>query len=62
MTSEPIPFAGNVKVPSDACEEAFFQYYPDFFYDQSTALTLWIQAWNAALDWKEDTKPVIQLL
>ena len=44
MTSEPVPFGGNVKVPSDDCEEAFFAVYPDFFYEGSTALNLWTQA------------------
>mgnify|MGYP003705120319 CR=1 FL=1 len=62
MTEESIPFAGNVKVPSDPCEEAFFVYYPDFFYEKSTALVLWTQAWNAALEWKENEKPRIQLI
>ena len=62
MTNEEIPFAGNVKVPSDECEEAFFAFYPDFFYEGSTALTLWTQAWQAALDHIENKKPVIQLI
>ena len=62
MTSEDIPFAGNVKVPSDDCEEAFFVLYPDFFYEGSTALNLWIQSWQLALDWIEDNKKVIQLI
>ena len=62
MTDEQIPFAGNMKVPDGECEEAFFALYPDFFYENSTALTLWIQGWNAALDWKEESKPLIQLL
>jgi hypothetical protein len=62
MTSEDIPFAGNVKVPSDDCEEAFFALYPDFFYENSTALVLWVQAWQAALDYVENKKPVIQLI
>lgn len=62
MTSEDIPFAGNVKVPSDDCEEAFFAVYPDFFYEGSTALTLWTQGWQVALDYKESTKPLIQLI
>jgi hypothetical protein len=62
MTSEPVPFGGSMKVPSDDCEEAFFTHYPDFFYEGSTALNLWIQAWQAALDHVEDKKPVIQLL
>jgi hypothetical protein len=65
MTSENIPFAENVKIPSDECEEAFFALYPDFFYTGSTALTLWIQGWQAAVDWKEaqeDNKPRIQLI
>jgi len=38
MTEEQVPFAGNIKVPSDDCEEAFFAVYPDFFYEGSTAL------------------------
>jgi hypothetical protein len=62
MTNEEIPFAGNVKVPSDDCEEAFFALYPDFFYEGSTALNLWTQAWYSALDWVEDNKKLIQLL
>jgi hypothetical protein len=62
MTEENIPFAGNMKVPSDACEEAFFAIYPDFFYEGSTALNLWTQAWQAALDHTEDKKTVIQLI
>jgi len=62
MTSEPVPFGGILKTPSDACEEAFFTYYPDFFYEGSTALNLWIQAWQVALDHVEDKKPVIQLI
>jgi len=62
MTSEDIPFAGNVKVPSDDCEEAFFAVYPDFFYEGSTALNLWTQAWQAALDHIENKKPLIQLI
>jgi hypothetical protein len=62
MTSEEIPFAGNVKVPSDDCEEAFFALYPDFFYENSTALVLWTQAWQAALDYVENKKPVIHLV
>ena len=62
MTDENIPFAGNVKVPSDDCEEAFFALYSDFFYEGSTALNLWTQAWQAALDHVENKKPVIQLL
>ena len=62
MTDENIPFCGNMKVPSDDCEEAFFVLYPDFFYEGSTALNLWIQSWQSALDWIEDNKKVIQLL
>ena len=62
MTNEEIPFAGNVKVPSDDCEEAFFALYPDFFYEGSTALTLWTQGWQAALDNAENKKPLIQLI
>lgn len=62
MTEEGVPFAGNMKVPSDDCEEAFFALYPDFFYEGSTALTLWIQAWQAALDHAENSKPRIQLI
>ena len=62
MTEENIPFGGNMKVPSDACEEAFFALYPDFFYEGSTALTLWIQAWQAALDWVKEDTPRIQLI
>lgn len=60
--TESIPFAGNMKIPNGDCEEAFFAIYPDFFYENSTALNLWIQGWNAALDWKENSKPLIQLL
>ena len=60
--TEPIPFAGNVKVPSDDCEEAFFALYPDFFYEESTALKLWTQGWQTALDHFENKKPVIQLI
>jgi hypothetical protein len=62
MTEEQIPFAGNIKVPSDPCEEAFFALYPDFFYEGSTALNLWTQAWQAALDFTEDSKPRIELI
>jgi len=62
MTEEKIPFGGNMKVPSDDCEEAFFALYPDFFYEGSTALNLWTQAWFNALDWVEDNKKLIQLL
>jgi len=62
MTEEKIPFAGNMKVPTDDCEEAFFAVYPDFFYEESTALALWTQAWQAALDHIENKKPVIQLI
>lgn len=62
MTDENIPFAGNMKVPSDDCEETFFSLYPDFFYEGSTALALWTQGWQAALDNTENKKPVIQLL
>lgn len=62
MTDEKIPFGGSMKVPSDDCEEAFFVLYPDFFYEGSTALNLWIQSWQSALDWIEDNKKVIQLL
>jgi hypothetical protein len=62
MTSEPVPFGGTLKVPSDDCEEAFFAFYPDFFYEGSTALNLWTQAWQAALDHVENKKPVIQLI
>lgn len=62
MTDEKIPFGGSMKVPSDDCEEAFFALYPDFFYESSTALNLWIQSWQSALDWIEDNKKVIQLL
>ena len=62
MTEEQIPFAGNVKVPTDACEEAFFSLYPDFFYENSTALNLWTQGWQAALDNQETKKPLIQLI
>jgi hypothetical protein len=62
MTEEQIPFAGSMKVPSDPCEEAFFALYPDFFYEGSTALNLWTQAWQAALDFAEDSKPRIQLI
>jgi len=62
MTEEKIPFGGNMKVPSDDCEEAFFALYPDFFYENSTALNLWTQAWFNALDWVEDNKKLIQLL
>jgi len=51
-----------MKVPSDDCEEAFFALYPNFFYEKSTALTLWTQGWQAALDYKESTKPLIQLI
>lgn len=62
MTEENIPFGGNMKVPSDACEEAFFALYPDFFYEGSTALNLWIQSWQAALDWVQEETPRIQLI
>jgi hypothetical protein len=62
MTEEQVPFGGNMKVPSDDCEEAFFALYPDFFYDGSNALRLWTQAWQAALDHVEYKKPVIQLI
>jgi hypothetical protein len=62
MTEEQIPFGGNMKVPSDACEEAFFALYPDFFYENSTALNLWIQSWQAALDWVKEDTPRIQLI
>jgi hypothetical protein len=62
MIDENIPFGGNMKVPTDDCEEAFFELYPDFFYEKSTALTLWTQGWQAALDYKESTKPLIQLI
>jgi len=62
MTSEPVPFGGILKTPSDDCEEAFFALYPDFFYEGSTALNLWTQAWQAALDHVENKKPVIQLI
>ena len=30
--------------------------YPDFFYEDSTALTLWTQAWQAAADYIYNTK------
>lgn len=59
---ESIPFAGHIKIPEDDCEEAFFVLYPNFFYENSTALILWIQAWQAALDYVENTKPIIQLV
>jgi hypothetical protein len=62
MTEEQIPFGGNMQMPDGECEEAFFALYPDFFYDGSTALTLWRQAWQAALDFKEDSQPRIQLI
>jgi len=63
MTEEKIPFGGSMKVPSDACEEAFFALYPDFFYEGSTALNLWTQAWQAATDCIQDIdKPRIQLI
>jgi hypothetical protein len=62
MTEEKIPFAGSIKVPSDDCEEAFFALYPDFFYEGSTSLMLWTQAWQAALDHVEYKKSVIQLI
>jgi hypothetical protein len=62
MTEEKIPFAGSMKVPSDDCEEIFFSLYPDFFYEGSTSLMLWTQAWQAALDHIENKKPVIQLI
>ena len=62
MTDEKIPFGGNVKVPSDDCEEAFFAVYPDFFYEGSTALNLWTQAWQTALDHVENKKLLIQLI
>jgi hypothetical protein len=62
MKSEGIPFAGEMKVPENDCEEAFFQRFPDFFYESSTALTLWTMAWQAALDHAEFKKPVIQLI
>lgn len=51
-----------MKVPSDACEEAFFALYPDFFYENSTALNLWTQSWQAALDWVKEDTPRIQLI
>jgi len=60
MKSEPVPFAGQLKVPSDDCEEAFFAAYPDFFYEGSTALNLWTQAWFNALDWAEENKSWIK--
>ena len=62
MTDEKIPFGGSMKVPSDDCEEAFFSLYPNFFYEGSTALNLWIQSWQSALDYKESIKPLIQLI
>ena len=62
MTEEQIPFGGNMKVPSDACEEAFFAIYPDFFYEGSTSLMLWTQSWQAALDWVQEDTPRIQLI
>lgn len=62
MKSEGIPFAGEMKVPENDCEEVFFQRFPDFFYEGSTALTLWTMAWQAAQDHAESKKPVIQLI
>ena len=62
MTNEQIPFGGNMKVPSDHCEEAFFAVYPDFFYEGSTAFNFWTQAWQAAFDHVENKKPLIQLI
>jgi len=62
MKSESIPFAGEMKVPENDCEEVFFQRFPDFFYEGSTALTLWTMAWQAAQDHAESKKPVIQLI
>lgn len=62
MTEEKVPFGGNMKVPSDDCEEAFFALYPDFYYPNSTALNLWVQSWQACLDHIENKKPVIQLI
>jgi hypothetical protein len=62
MTEEQIPFYGNVKIPSNICEETFFAIYPDFFYENSTSLVLWSQAWQAALDYKENSEPRIQLI
>jgi hypothetical protein len=62
MTEENIPFVGNKKLPSDDCEEAFFALYPDFFYEGSTSLMLWTQAWQAALDHVENNKSRIQLI
>lgn len=62
MTEEGIPFGGNMKVPSNDCEEAFFAVYPDFFYEGSNVLRFWSQAWQAALEYEENKKPVIQLM
>jgi hypothetical protein len=62
MVKESIPFAGEMNLPETPCEEAFFAYYPDFYYPNSTALNLWIQSWQAALDHVENKKPVIQLI
>jgi len=62
MMKEGVPFGGNIDCPSDECEEAFFALYPDFFYEGSTALILWTQAWQAACDHIYNTKPVIQTL
>lgn len=61
MQEEKVPFGGNLQVPSDDCEEAFFALYPDFFYDGSTSLMLWTQAWQAALAYAESKRPLIYL-
>lgn len=61
MQEEKVPFGGNLKLPSDDCEEAFFALYPDFFYEKSTSLMLWTQAWQAALDYAESKRPLIYL-
>lgn len=62
MTEEKIPFAGNVKLPDDVCEEAFFARFPDFFYEGSTALTLWKMSWEASREALEVEKPRIALI
>jgi hypothetical protein len=46
MQFEEIPFAGNMAVPEDICEEKFFETFPDVFNHNEVAIKVWRMAWS----------------
>jgi len=46
MQFEKVPFAGDMAIPEDICEEKFFETFPDVFNHNEVALKVWGMAWS----------------